>query len=88
VRGPVARWTPRAAGSKESASHLLRKNVHLVVYRRRPGVNAIVHTEPVYSNVLGVPDQPVEAVLINMVIYSRGPVPVCPVAAPSSARPW
>jgi ribulose-5-phosphate 4-epimerase/fuculose-1-phosphate aldolase len=49
-----------------------------VVYRRRPDVNAIVRTEPVYSNVLGVPGQPVEAVLINMVICSRGPVPVMP----------
>ncbi len=53
-------------------------DVHLVVYRRRPDVNAIVHTEPVYSNVFGVLGRPVEAVLINMVIYSRGPVPVMP----------
>ena len=52
--------------------------VHLVVYRRRPDVNAIVHTEPVYANVFGVLGRPIEAVLINMVIYSRGPVPVMP----------
>ncbi len=44
---------------------------------RRPVVNAIVHTEPFYSNVFGVLGRPVEAVLINMVIYSRGPSAAC-----------
>ena len=49
-----------------------------MVYRRRPDVNAIVRTEPVYSNVFGVLGRPIETVLVNMVIYSRGPVPVMP----------
>jgi ribulose-5-phosphate 4-epimerase/fuculose-1-phosphate aldolase len=72
---PVDAEGCRVEGERQPSSET---DVHLVVYRRRPGVNAIVHTAPVYSNVLGVPGQPVEAVLINMVIYPRGPVPVMP----------
>jgi len=60
--------------------------VHLVVHRRRPDVNAVVHTEPVYSSVFGVLGQPIEAVLINMVIYSRSPVPVMPFMPGSSTE--
>ena len=65
----------RAEGERQPSSET---DVHLVVYRRRPDVNAIVHTEPVYSNVFGVLGRPVEPVLINMVTYSRGPVAVKP----------
>lgn len=65
----------RVEGEREPSSET---DVHLVVYRRRPDVGAIVHTEPVYANVFGVLGQPVEAVLINMVTYSRGSVPVMP----------
>lgn len=65
----------RVEGERQPSSET---DVHLVVYRRRPDVNAIVHTEPVYSNVFGVLGRPIEPVLINMVIYSRGPVPVMP----------
>jgi L-ribulose-5-phosphate 4-epimerase len=65
----------RAEGDRQPSSET---DVHLVVYRRRPDVNAVVHTEPVYSNVFGVLGRPIEAVLVNMVIYSRGPVPVMP----------
>ena len=53
-------------------------DVHLVVYRRRPDVNAVVHTEPTYSNVFGALGRPIEGVLVNMIIYSRGPVPIMP----------
>jgi len=65
----------RVEGERQPSSET---DVHLVVYRRRPDVNAIVRTEPVYSNVFGVLGRPIEAVLVNMVIYSRGPVPVMP----------
>jgi Class II Aldolase and Adducin N-terminal domain len=49
--GPVNAEGCRVEGERQPSSET---DVHLVVYRRRPGVNAIVHTEPVYSNVLGV----------------------------------
>ncbi len=65
----------RVEGERQPSSET---EVHRVVYRRRPDVNAIVRTEPVYSNVFGVLGRPIEAVLVNMVIYSRGPVTVMP----------
>jgi L-ribulose-5-phosphate 4-epimerase len=52
--------------------------VHLAVYRRRPDVMAIVHTEPVFANVFGVIGEPIAGALVNMVIYTRGEVPVMP----------
>ena len=52
--------------------------VHMAVYRRRPDVNAIVHTEPIYSNVWGVIGEPITGTLVNMVIYSKGDVPIMP----------
>jgi L-ribulose-5-phosphate 4-epimerase len=54
--------------------------VHLAVYRRRPDVNAIVHTEPVYANVFGVAGEPITGALVNMVIYTKGDVPIMPFA--------
>ena len=78
----------RVEGKRQPSSET---DVHLVVYRRRPDVNAVVHTEPVYSSVFGVLGRPIEAVLINMVIYSRSPVPVMPFmpgSSTESGRPW
>ena len=54
--------------------------VHLAVYRRRPDVNAIVHTEPVFANVFGVAGEPITGSLVNMVIYTKGDVPIMPFA--------
>lgn len=52
--------------------------VHLAHYRRRPDVGAIVHTESTYVNVLGALGHPIDPVLLNMVLYAKGPVPVMP----------
>ena len=41
----------RLEGERQPSSET---DVHLVVYRRRLDVGAIIHTEPVYSNVFGV----------------------------------
>ncbi len=73
----------RVEGERQPSSET---DVHQVVYRRRPDVNAIVRTEPVYSNVFGVLGRPIEAVLVNMVIYSRGPVLVMPFMPGSSTE--
>lgn len=54
--------------------------VHMAVYRRRPDVNAIVHTEPVFANVWGVIGEPILGTLVNMVIYTKGNVPIMPFA--------
>jgi L-ribulose-5-phosphate 4-epimerase len=64
-------------GKHEPSSEV---TVHLAVYRRRPDVNAIVHTEPVYANVWGVIGEPITGALVNMVIYTKGEVPVMPFA--------
>lgn len=52
--------------------------VHMAVYKRRPDVNAIVHSEPVFSNVWGVVGKPILGTLVNMVIYTKGDVPIMP----------
>lgn len=52
--------------------------VHMAVYRRRPDVNAIVHSEPVFANVWGVVGEPIRGTLVNMVIYTKGDVPIMP----------
>lgn len=52
--------------------------VHMAVYKRRPDVNAIVHSEPIFSNVWGVIGEPILGTLVNMVIYSKGDVPIMP----------
>jgi L-ribulose-5-phosphate 4-epimerase len=54
--------------------------VHMAIYRRRPDVQAIVHTEPVFSNVWGVIGEPILGALVNMVIYTKGAVPIMPFA--------
>lgn len=60
--------------------------VHLAVYKRRPDVNAIVHTEPVFANVFGVLGEPIRGSLVNMVIYTKGDVPVMPFALSNSTE--
>jgi L-fuculose-phosphate aldolase len=52
--------------------------VHLAHYAARPDVEAIVHTESTYVNVLGALGRPIDPVLLNMVLYAKGPVAVMP----------
>ncbi|MFW6136242.1 MAG: class II aldolase/adducin family protein [Chloroflexota bacterium] len=37
-----------------SATPSIEKHMHLAVYKAREGVNAVIHTHPLYSSVLGV----------------------------------
>ena len=52
--------------------------VHVAVYKRRRDVQAIVHSEPVFANVWGVVGEPILGTLVNMVIYTKGDVPIMP----------
>ncbi|WP_250445303.1 class II aldolase/adducin family protein [Actinotalea sp. C106] len=52
--------------------------VHLEHYRRRPDAQAIVHTESTFVNVLGALGRRIDPVLLNMVLYAKGPVPIMP----------
>ena len=54
--------------------------VHCVVYRERPEVNGIVHSEPLYANAFGVIHREIPPVYVNMAIDVRGSVPVMPFA--------
>jgi L-ribulose-5-phosphate 4-epimerase len=53
-------------------------DVHLAHYRRRPDVNAIVHTESPYVNMFGAVGKTIDPVLLNMVLYAKGAVRVMP----------
>ncbi len=59
--------------------------VHLAVYERRPEVVAIVHAEPIYTNVFGVLHKPIAPLHVNTLIDVGGAVPVMPFA-PSGSR--
>jgi ribulose-5-phosphate 4-epimerase/fuculose-1-phosphate aldolase len=52
--------------------------VHLAVYRARPEVHAVVHTEPVHANVFGALGRQIEPVLVSLLAFNGGPVPVMP----------
>ena len=43
-----------------------------------PTRSAIVHTESTFVNVLGALGRRIDPVLLNMVLYAKGPVPVMP----------
>lgn len=60
--------------------------VHLAVYAARPDVQAIVHTEPTFANVFGVIGEPIRGALVNMVIYTKGDVPIMPFALSNSTE--
>ena len=59
--------------------------VHLAVYERRPETLAIVHAEPIYTNVFGVLHKPIAPLHVNTLIDVGGEVPVMPFA-PSGSR--
>ena len=59
--------------------------VHLAVYERRPQALAIVHAEPIYTNVFGVLHMPIAPLHVNTLIDVGGDVPVMPFA-PSGNR--
>ncbi len=52
--------------------------VHCAVYRARPDVMAVVHSEPVYTNCFGALGMPIEPVVVALVVDIGGSVPVMP----------
>ncbi len=59
--------------------------VHLAVYERRAEAQAIVHAEPIYTNVFGVLHKPIAPLHVGTLIDVGGEVPVMPFA-PSGSR--
>lgn len=60
-------------------------SVHCAVYRERPQVNGVVHTEPIYTNCFGALGRPIEPIVISMAIAVGGEVPVMPFHPSGSA---
>lgn len=52
--------------------------VHCVVYRERPWVNGVVHSEPIYVNCFGSLNEPIQPVVISLALAVGGEVPVMP----------
>jgi L-ribulose-5-phosphate 4-epimerase len=52
--------------------------VHCTVYRERPEVQAVIHSEPIYVNVFGVLGRPIEPVVTTLLLAFDGAVPVMP----------
>jgi ribulose-5-phosphate 4-epimerase/fuculose-1-phosphate aldolase len=59
--------------------------VHLAVYERRADAAAIVHAEPIYTNLFGVLHKPIAPLHVGALIDVGGDVPVMPFA-PSGSR--
>ena len=59
--------------------------VHLAVYEKRADAEAIVHAEPVYTNMFGVLHKPIAPLHVNTLIDVGGDVPVMPFM-PSGSR--
>jgi ribulose-5-phosphate 4-epimerase/fuculose-1-phosphate aldolase len=52
--------------------------VHCLVYRERPDVCGVVHTEPPYVNCFGALGKEIAPVLVSLLLAAGGPVPVLP----------
>ena len=59
--------------------------VHLAVYEKRADAQAIVHAEPIYTNLFGVLHKPIAPLHVGTLIDVGGEVPVMPFA-PSGSR--
>lgn len=70
-------------GAREPSSE---SPVHLAVYEQRPDVQAVVHTEPIYTNVFGVLHKPIALVHVSALIDVGGEVPVMPFALSGSRQ--
>ncbi len=58
--------------------------MHILVYRERPDVRAVLHSHPVYSTCFAVARQPLDAPITAEAVMFLGKVPVAPFAAPST----
>lgn len=70
-------------GAREPSSE---SPVHLAVYEKRPDVQAVVHAEPIYTNVFGVLHKPIAPVHVSALIDVGGEVPVMPFALSGSRQ--
>ena len=60
--------------------------LHVAVYRRRPDVDAVVHTHALYSSVAAVAGVPIPPIIDEMVVNIGGAVQVSEYAFPGSSE--
>ena len=65
----------RLAGDREPSFDW---RLHCTVYRERPNVGAVIHTEPPYVNALGVLGRKIDAVTTTGLKSAGGAVPIMP----------
>ncbi|MFV0350779.1 MAG: class II aldolase/adducin family protein [Oscillospiraceae bacterium] len=65
---------------KPSSEHLL----HLAFYNANPAVNSVVHTHSPYATAFAVNHKPIPLILLEMVPFLGGEVPVTPMERPGT----
>jgi L-fuculose-phosphate aldolase len=60
--------------------------MHLLIYKERPDINAVLHAHPVYATAFAVAGLPLDSPAIPEVIVSLGSVPLARYATPSTAE--
>jgi L-ribulose-5-phosphate 4-epimerase len=60
--------------------------LHTEIYKHMPEVMGVVHTHSPYATAFSVINEPIPLVLIEMVAYLKGDIPVAPVATQGTAE--
>ena len=71
----------KLAGERDPSSELL---MHLVVYRRRPDVNAVVHAHPPVATGFAVAGIPLDKAVLAEVVTTLGSIPIADYGTPST----
>ena len=71
------------SGPRARTSEIL---LHLVIYRERPDVNAVVHAHPPHATAFAVSGTPIPSGVLAEVEYFLGVVPTVPYETPGTAR--
>lgn len=64
----------------------IEKDMHLGILAKRPDVNAVIHTHPIYSQVFAVLGMPIPAIIDESAQVFGGEVPVAEYGLPGSAE--
>jgi L-fuculose-phosphate aldolase len=71
----------KQAGGREPSSEL---GMHILIYRRRPDVNAVCHAHPPVATAFAAAGRPLDRPLLTEVVVGLGTIPIAPYATPGS----
>ncbi len=71
----------RLSGRRSPSSELA---MHLLIYRRRPDINAVCHAHPPTATGYAAARMPLNQAIISEVVLSLGCIPVAPYATPGT----